>query len=142
MLRRSGVLYISRLHCCVAFFAALVTAAPRASAQAARDLRAGPAFVSEARQPLPRFGTVADQHSLALVAPLHVAGTTSTKQSHRAAGALIGALAGAALLGGVEAHHAAHCDDCFFQGPAIALAVGVGAVGGGLIGWLFAAAAE
>lgn len=57
-------------------------------------------------------------------------------------GVLIGAIAGSAILGGVEVHHAAHTDDAFFQGPAAAVAFAGGAVVGGLLGWLVAAATQ
>jgi hypothetical protein len=49
---------------------------------------------------------------------------------------LLGALIGGTLLGGVELNHARHCVDCYFTGPAVTAAFGVGAVGGALLGWV------
>ena len=50
-----------------------------------------------------------------------------------------GALTGALGLGGLAAYEASSCgktESCMFVGPMLGLAVGVGAVGGGLIGLL------
>jgi len=50
-----------------------------------------------------------------------------------------GALTGALALGGFAAYEASSCgktESCMFVGPMLGLAVGVGAVGGGLIGLL------
>ncbi len=49
---------------------------------------------------------------------------------------LVGAVIGAAVLGGLAANRSAHCDDCFLEGPFIYAATATGAVGGGLIGWV------
>lgn len=57
-------------------------------------------------------------------------------------GVLVGAVAGSAILGGIEVHQASHYDDSFFQGPAAAVAFAAGAVAGGLLGWLVAAATQ
>lgn len=74
------------------------------------------------------------------------AATTAADSGHHSArivtGVLIGAVAGSAILGGIEVRHAAHYDDSFFQGPAAAAAFAAGAVVGGLLGWLVAAASE
>lgn len=77
--------------------------------------------------------------------PASVATTTSDSGHHTArivTGVLIGAVAGSAIVGGAELHHAAHYDDSFFQGPAAAVAFAAGAVVGGLLGWLVAAASQ
>lgn len=71
---------------------------------------------------------------------------TTSDSGHNTArivkGVLIGAVASGAILGGIEVHHAAHSDDSFFQCPAAAVAFAAGAVAGGLLGWLFAAASQ
>lgn len=63
-------------------------------------------------------------------------GADTQKTRHTGRDILIGALIGGALLGGVELNHARHCVDCYFTGPAVTTAFGVGAVGGALLGWV------
>ncbi len=48
----------------------------------------------------------------------------------------IGALVGGAVLGGFAFNQARHCVDCYFTGTAVVAAVGAGAIGGGVIGWI------
>lgn len=93
-------------------------------------------------QPSPAFHVASQPAELRIPQATIMATEHERKTSRIVKGALIGAVAGSAVLGGIEAHHAAHCDDCFFQGPAVALAFAVGAIGGGLLGWLFAAASQ
>lgn len=71
-----------------------------------------------------------------------VAADTGHHKTRIVTGVLIGAVAGSAILGGIELHHAAHADDGFFQAQAAAVAFAGGAVVGGLLGWLIAAASE
>lgn len=81
------------------------------------------AFVAPRRDELARTITLS-----------RVAATVGDSSNHTLRNALIGAVVGGAILGGVAAAHAARCEDCFFQGPIVTIAVGIGAGLGGLIG--------
>lgn len=65
---------------------------------------------------------------------LQVGAAAGGSSEHTLRNALIGAVIGGAVLGGITAIHAAHCEDCFFQGPIVAIAAGAGAGLGALIG--------
>lgn len=74
-----------------------------------------------------------DHVAMVITIPL-IATDTGASSRHTLRNALIGAAIGGTVLGSIAAVHAARCEDCFFQGPFVAIAVGAGAGLGGLIG--------
>lgn len=91
-------------------------------------------------QPYARFASSRQQQRWDVTSPTVADG--GSRRTRRITGIALGAVAGGALLGGIAARQAARCDDCFFEGPVITLAIGAGVLGGGLLGWLVAAASE
>lgn len=116
----------------------LVSAAAWATpsfAQAAVGSRAAPA-TQYVREQHASFVFPRGQEPALAIARASATVVAQKRSGHTARDVLIGAALGGAILGGWAFHTAAHCDACFFEGYFIAAGVGVGALGGGLIGWI------
>ncbi len=94
-----------------------------------------PNNVRERITPINRLITVSPLTSRGMVTMPPIS-AEKDETRHTGRNVAIGALIGGVVLGGLELNNARHCTDCYFTGPAVIAAVGVGAVGGAFIGWI------